>query len=238
MELTPQQLQFNAAMERYNSGGKYRFFGVAVSIMNLTLQGWLLYSTWPHRIGAAGQLIAILCAYLLTDFINGLVHIYMDNNDRYDSLVGPLIANFHLHHKIPLYKKNNLLIVYFNESGSKVWLVGFLAIVALLPEVTAIDPTVMQILVYTGILSSIAEVSHYLCHSSTSPTAIFLARIGLLLSKRHHAGHHLQDNTNYAFLNGFTDPLLNLIAARFYGGYKQNTDLHYAHYTVPDSESR
>lgn len=238
MELSPQQLRFNAAMERYNSGRTYKFFGVAVSIMNLSLQGWLLYSTWPHRIGAARQIIAILCAYLLTDFINGLVHIYMDNNDRYDSLAGPLIANFHLHHKIPQYKKNNLLLVYFNESGSKVWLVGFLAVVALLPGVTAIDPTVMQILVYTGILSSIAEVSHYLCHSSTLPTAMFLARIGLLLSKHHHAGHHLQDNTNYAFLNGFTDPLLNLIAAAFYKGYKQNTDLHYIHYTVPDSESR
>lgn len=225
-------------MERYNSGGGYKLFGTAVSILNLSLQGWLLYRTWPLQIGAARQIIAIICAYLVTDFINGLVHIYMDNNDRYDSLAGPLIANFHLHHKIPRYKKNNLLIVYFNESGSKIWLVGFLAAVALLPEVAAVDQTVMYILVYTGILSSIAEVSHYLCHSSTSPTAMFLARIGLLLSKRHHAEHHLQDNTNYAFLNGFTDPLLNLMAATFYRGYKQNTDLHYSHYTVPDSESR
>jgi len=238
VELSPQQLRFNAAMERYNSSGRYKFFGVAVSIMNLSLQGWLLYSTWPHRIGAARQIIAIICAYLVTDFINGLVHIYMDNNDRYDSLAGPLIASFHLHHKIPRYKKNNLLIVYFNESGSKVWLVGFLAAVALLSEVAAVDQTVMYVLVYTGILSSIAEVSHYLCHSSTSPTAMFLARIGLLLSKHHHAGHHLLDNTNYAFLNGFTDPLLNLMAATFYRGYKQNTDLHYSHYTVPDIESR
>jgi sterol desaturase/sphingolipid hydroxylase (fatty acid hydroxylase superfamily) len=101
-----------------------------------------------------------------------------------------------------------------------------------------VDPIVSYTLVYIGILSSFAEVSHYLCHTSTSALAGFLANIGLLLSKRRHARHHLEDNSNYAFLNGFTDPLLNLIAARFYKGYKHHTDLHYVNYSCADSESR
>lgn len=238
MELLHKQNQFNAAMERYNSCGMYKMVGTFVSITNMSLQLYLLNRIWPHAIGVAWQVISLSVAFLITDFVNGLVHMYMDNNDRYDSLAGPLIANFHLHHKIPQYKKHNLLIVYFNETGSKIWLVGYLAAIALLSGIYAVDPKIMFILVYVGILSSVAEVSHYLCHSSTSVIVLFLGKIGLLLSKQHHAGHHLKDNANYAFLNGVADPILNRISAKLYPGYKQTTDLHYARYAGLDTEKR
>ncbi len=229
-ELTDKQQQFNAAMARYNARAGYALFGTAVAVANVSLQAWLLWSLWPLRIGVGGQFIALVTAWVLTDFVNGLVHMYMDNNDNYDSLAGPLIANFHLHHKRPLYEVKSLPVVYFVETGSKVWLVPCLGAVALLMQLDGINPLLLHVLVYAGVLSSLAEVSHYLCHTSTSPVAIFLGNSGLLLGKRHHAVHHLQDNVSYAFLNGFTDPLLNLIAARFSRGYKRHTDLHYAAY--------
>lgn len=238
VELTAKQQQFNDAMELYTSRPAYRRFDTAVSVANISLQLFLLYRIWPLPISAAGQLMALAAAYLLTDFVNGLVHIYMDNNDRYDSIAGPLIANFHLHHKTPRYKKNNLLVVYFNETGSKVWLVAYLAAVVLLAGTLGSHPVMLAVLVYTGILSSVAEVSHYLCHSSTSVTAAWLAKAGLLLSKKHHAVYHLQDNANYAFLNGISDPLLNLIASAWFTGYKQTTDLHFAFYSGADGDSR
>ena len=225
-------------MERYTSKSRYRYLGLSVSFTNITLQCCLLYRVWSLSIGGGRQLLALLAAYILADFINGCVHMYMDNNDHYDSPVGPLIANFHLHHKIPQYRKNNLLVVYFMESGSKLWLVVYLLLVAFLQQVVQVDPTVIFTLVYIGIFSSIAEVSHYLCHTSTSSVAGFLASCGLLLSKRHHARHHLQDNAHYAFLNGFTDPLLNLVAGVCYKGYKQNSDLHYAGYVAVDTGTR
>lgn len=238
MELSAKQQQFNAAMALYTSQARYAVFGHLVSMANISLQLYLLYLVWPLSIGPVWQLLALVAAYLLTDFINGLVHMYMDNNDRYQSIDGPLIANFHLHHKTPLYTKRNLLVIYYMETGSKVWLVGYLLLVVALASLFEINSTVLYTLVYIGILSSVAEVSHYLCHSSLSPVALFLARIGLLLSKRHHAPHHLRDNNGYAFLNGFTDPLLNWIAARCCTGYKQHTDLHYANYKTADTESR
>jgi hypothetical protein len=145
-------------------------------------------------------------------------------------LAGPLIATFHLHHKTPRYQDNNVLIVYFNETGSKVWLVFYLAVVALLFHLPAINPILLYILTYFGILSSVAEVSHYLSHNSLSPAAMFLAQSKLLLTKRQHARHHLQNNISYTFLNGITDPLVNFIARRYFTGYKNNTDLHYATY--------
>lgn len=237
MDLSEKQKQFNIAMERFNSKRAYIWVGRIVSLSNVSLQIYLLYRIWPHSIGIPWQVFSILAAFVLTDFINGLVHMYMDNNDRYNLVAGPLVANFHMHHKIPRYKKNKLLVVYFNESGAKVWLVGYLLAVALLLELR-LDPVILYTLVYIGILSSVAETSHYLCHTSSARTSIFLGNIGILLSKRHHAKHHLEDNTCYAFLNGCTDPLLNFIAARLCKGYKQTTDLHYQHYVVTDNQER
>ena len=238
MDLAQKQKQYNAAMELFNTKSIYREFGYLVSLMNVSLQIYLIDLVRPYSIGIYWQLFAILAAYLLTDFINGLVHMFMDQNDDYDSIAGPLIANFHMHHKIPQYRKNNLIIVYFNESGSKVWLVAYLLAVLLLSDQLASYPVVLYIVVYIGILSSVAEVSHYLCHSSTAAASIFLGNVGLLLSKRHHSAHHLRDNNGYAFLNGFTDPLLDLIAARVSKGYKQTTDLHFAQYVVADNQER
>lgn len=235
MELRNKQEQFNVAIGLYNSKIRYKSLGVSVSIIIISLQFYLLSWILSQPIGADRQALSVLTAYFITDFINGLVHMFMDNNDRYDSLAGPLIANFHMHHKIPQYKKHNLFIVYFIESGSKIWLVGYLLLLFAIKEMYEVDSTVFHTLVYIGILSSVAEVSHYLCHSSCSTVAVFFGNIGLLLSKHHHARHHMQDNCNYGFLNGFTDPLLNQIASAFCKGYKNNTDLHYANYISVDS---
>jgi sterol desaturase/sphingolipid hydroxylase (fatty acid hydroxylase superfamily) len=238
LELSEKQTQFNAAMDRYQNLGRYRIFNNVVSLANISLQVYLLSRIWPQSIGLAWQLITLLLALVLTDFFNGLVHMVMDNNDRYDSLFGPFIANFHLHHKVMQYKKRNLIAVYYYESGSKVWLVGYLLAVSLLLGGSGAHPVALHVLVYVGILSSVAEVSHYLCHSSVSHLSLFLGDTSVLLQKRHHARHHLEDNKNYAFLNGWSDPLINLLAAAVYPGYKETTDTHYAHYSVESGERR
>ena len=231
MNLELKQKQFNAAMVLYENKKRYRLLGVGVSIINITLQIYTLLNVLKLSIGFGWQIASIIAAYLLTDFVNGLVHLYMDHNDRYESWAGPLIANFHLHHRTPRYQDHNLFVMYFTETGSKVWLVFYLAAVAVLFHLPGINPVLLYTLTYIGILSSVAEVSHYLSHNSMSTAALFLARIKLLLSKRQHARHHLQDNVSYTFLNGITDPLVNFIARRYFAGYKNNTDLHYATYT-------
>ena len=232
------QMQFNAAMGLYSSRGVYKGFGYLVAIAIISSQAVLVCLVVPHSIGLFAQLLIFVCAYLCTDFINGLTHMYMDHNDHYDSLAGPLIANFHLHHKIPKYKINPILIVYFVETGSKLWLVVYLAIVMAVLCMFPVNPFLAYFLVYVGILSSIAEVSHYLCHTSNSRLTLIFSKYGLLLSKKHHARHHLEDNVNYAFLNGWSDQLLNQIAKQFYPGYKNTTDRHYANYDTLNAESR
>jgi len=238
LNLELKQRQFNSAMELYTGKAIYQWTGVLVSTINVSLQIYLLYQSTHFPIDAAWRLAAVVAAFLLSDLVNGMVHMFMDNNDRYDSIFGPFIANFHMHHRTPMYKRNPLFVVYFNETGSKIWLVGYLVVLSILVGSIEMNPVLVHILIYFGILSSVAEVSHYLCHTSTSPIVMFLARIGLLLPKRHHAVHHMSDNRSYAFLNGFTDPLINLIAMKLCQGYKSRTDLHFAKYCGKGSDNR
>ena len=228
--------QFNAAMRLYEGRRRYKVFGKLVAAANVSLQAFLLYRASAHSLGPAGHLLVFALACLAADFVNGLVHMHTDCMDDYASIGGPLIAQFHLHHKRPRYKDSPLPLVYFNESASKVWLVPCLAASALLSFWPGVSPALLYGLAYWGVLSSAAEVSHYLAHNSRSPAAAALAHAGLLLDMRRHARHHLQDNVSYAFLNAFTAPLLDPIAAKFYPGYKNNTDLHYAGYDLPSAD--
>lgn len=233
---TTAQARFNAAMGLYHGRRRYRWFETLVATANVGLQVLLLVQVATRPSSLFAHALAFALAYVLADFLSGFVHLVMDGNDAYESVFGPLIANFHLHHKVPRYTKRPLWLVYFKESGSKVWLVPFLLAVMGLADV--LPGTLWLALAYTGILSSVAEVSHYLCHSSNSRVVKVLAAMGLLLSKRHHEPHHRLDNTRYAFLNGMTDGLIDRIARRWFPGYKQGTDLHYATYASPSSESR
>ena len=238
MNLELKQKQFNSAMELYESRKRYKLFSIFVSITNISLQIYTLSCALSLAIGFWWQIVSIIAAYLITDFINGLVHLYMDENENYESLAGPFIANFHLHHRTPRYQDKNLVIMYFNETGSKIWLVFYLVAVAILFHLPNINTVLLYTLTYIGILSSIAEISHYLCHNSNSAIVIFLIRIRLLLSKREHARHHVKDNVSYTFLNGITNPLVDFIAKMFFTGYKNKTDLHYAKYSGSNMSRR
>lgn len=236
--LTEDQKAFHDAMERYEAQSGYQFWSKGVSVINITLQLLLCYLILPVSITPIMFLFSLITAYLLTDFINGIAHMVMDNYGRYDSIVGPLVASFHLHHKNPRYKPNKLWKLYFNETGSKVWLVPFLMLFVWLIQSVQFSPFWLYTLLMFSILSSFAELSHYLCHNSNHPLVHLFSKMRLLLPKRHHAKHHLEDNKNYAFLNGVTDPLLNLIAKLFYSGYKEGTDKHFEHYIGAGTSNR
>ncbi|MBF0314080.1 MAG: hypothetical protein HQK52_11745 [Oligoflexia bacterium] len=229
------QQEFNSAMKRYEQDKAYFYFNKFISIAIIGLQAILIICVAKSDISCNAHLVILLMAYVLADFINGLIHMYMDNNDHYNWIGGPLVANFHLHHKKILYDKKPLPIVYFNETGSKVWLLPTLLLVVVLAWMHLISPALVAFFMYFGIFSSIAEVSHYICHMLNSPWAKLLGDLHILLSKRHHGKHHSADNKNYAFLNGMTDPLLNIIASKYFLGYKKNTDLHFSTYEISKS---
>lgn len=230
MQWDHKQVQFDAAMQRYDGGWAYLFFNKVVSWLNISLQIFLLILAVRLDIGLQWHIFAVVVAFVLADLVSGLVHLYMDHNDHYASIVGPFIAAFHLHHDTPRYTDRSLIHVYVDESGSKQWLVVFLLVLSFLFIFTATSPVLLCIGAYFAFFSSISEVSHYLCHNSRAKPVRLLQRLWILLPKKHHMQHHRIDNVNYAFLNGMSDPLINWIARNFFRGYRSGTELHTALY--------
>ena len=235
--LAVKQKEFNDAMEKYHNIKYYQLTYKIVSSINVGLQLVLLYILSTLSIPLVWVLPALFISYFLTDFINGLVHLYMDNNESYTSFYGAFISSFHLHHKMKKYKDNNLALVYFNESGTKFWLVFYLLFV-LGCSYLKVNEIILFIMILVGILSSVAEVSHYLCHNSNSKFVKILQKMGLLLSMKYHEKHHSEDNKRYAFLNGMSDFLIDKIANKFYHGYKNHSDKHFENYDGKDTSNR
>lgn len=226
--------EFALAMEKYKNQFFYIYTGVVVSVLIVFLQLMTLLHLFqaPIYTNPLMLILAFFTAYIITDFVNGLVHMYMDNNTNYTSLVGPFVCAFHLHHYKPTYTRRHPIKVYFCESGSKFWLLIYLFALTAIQKSTSLPYAFDVGLVSFGILSSVAELSHYWCHNATKKNKVIrsLQKYRLLLSKQHHVVHHRYDNMQYAFLNGMTDPLLNLISKYCYDGYKNNADKHIAAY--------
>ena len=219
--------QFNHAIEKYNSTPRYTQFEIFLSVIVILTQAlslFNLFETYSMQ-SLPGFLGTLVLAYVATDFINGLVHMMVDNNSHFTSIFGPFIAAFHLHHYKLRYQEKHPIKIYFYESGHKFWLVIYLLLLIYAQHNLHVSPNLNLGLVTFGILSSIAELSHYWCHQQHNNRMIlWLQKYRLLLSLKHHRLHHINDNTHYAFLNGISDPLLNLIARACYKGYKNRSD--------------
>ncbi|PJD93995.1 MAG: hypothetical protein CK426_06665 [Legionella sp.] len=225
--------EYTFAIERYINKRIYKQIERTVSFGIIGLQLMLALSfLWAHPLFNLQNALALIIAYVFADFINGLVHMYMDNNTHYTSFAGPFIAAFHLHHTKHRYQERPLFRVYFDESGTKFWLLGYLVLLALVQTVKPLNTPLYAGFLFFALFSSLAEVSHYWCHNATEENSciLWLQRHGILLSKAHHKAHHGSDNTQYAFLNGMTDPLINVIAGKYCKGYKNHADQHTKRY--------
>ena len=222
--------EFTQAIRKYLEHARYQHFETLVSFLIVILQAITLFNlVYAYEyISFLCFIFALIIAYVAADFINGLVHMYMDNNTHYISVVGPYIAAFHLHHAKYVYRIRHPLKVYFDESGTKFWLLLYLLFLMGIQLKFRLSVSFNIGLVTFGIFSSIAELSHYWCHNATEKNRfiLWLQNNYVLLSKERHKAHHCFDNIQYAFLNGATDPLINLIARCCYKGYKNYADKH------------
>jgi len=220
--------QFECAIEKYHSIAFYRQFEILLSVIVILTQGLSLFNLiQTYSMPSVPSLLGTLFfAYIATDFFNGLAHMILDNNRHFTSIVGPFIAAFHVHHHQLRYKETHPIKIYFYESGHKFWLVFYLLLLLYAQQKQCLSPNLNLGLVIFGILSSVAELSHYWCHQHRKNNRIVrcLQKYHLLLSFKHHHLHHVKDNTHYAFLNGVSDPVLNIIARICCKGYKNHSD--------------
>lgn len=222
------QEQYRVAMSKFERHRVYRNLGTVVASVIVMLQLCCLVML-PWSSASLAWIPLFILAYVLADFVNGVIHMIMDNTDDYTSVIGPLVAAFHRHHHVPRYRDRPVWLVFLAENSMKNWLavymVGLVAVFPYLPAEWAFT------LLMFSLLSSFAELSHYLCHNSTHRFVRALQSARIILHPEHHRLHHEADNTHYAFLNGMTNPVINFIAKRLYPeGYVNKTDAHSASY--------
>lgn len=226
--------EFKIAIEKYNKIPWYVRIEIAASCIIILLQIATTFALFESYTTTRIPVIlaTLIITYIATDFINGFVHMVVDNHANYTAITGPFVATFHLHHLKLTYQNKHPLKIYFYESGHKLWLVFYLLLIFIVQQTVNLNFCLNLCLVGIGVLSSIAELSHFWCHNTTQANTVIrcLQRCGILLSMKHHKIHHQKDNKNYAFLNGMTNPLLNLIARLFCKGYKNHSDKYVTEY--------
>lgn len=222
--------QFNHAMDKYLTYSAYKGFEKLTSFLIISLQvislAHLLYLYEPKPF--ISILFTLFAAFVAADICSGVVHMIMDNNTHYTSLIGPYVAAFHLHHAKYFYQVRPALKVYYDESGTKFWLLVYMIFLTIVQCSVDLNVLLNLGLVGFSLFSSLAELSHYWCHNATDENTfvLWLQNHGVLLSKEHHKTHHCSDNVQYAFLNGISDSLIDVIARTFYKGYKKHADQH------------
>jgi hypothetical protein len=221
------------ALDRYHQEAGYRWLGRATSMLVLAGQAMLLHASLQRPTGWAMGVVCVPLALFLADLVNGLVHLWMDHNSRYGGWTGPLVAAFHLHHARLRYEEKPLWRVYVHESGFKLWLPPVILIFLLMDKWFTLPAPLLRVVALSAILSSVAELSHFLCHNRDGRLLRRLGRMGLLLDKARHLRHHREDNVSYAFLNGWSDPLIDRLASWGFKGYKHGTDRHVEGWTPP-----
>ena len=64
-------------MQRYEDKKGYAIFSKVISVINVGFQFVIGYNVFKKGIGVGFAILAVVIAYLLADFANGLVQIYM-----------------------------------------------------------------------------------------------------------------------------------------------------------------
>lgn len=176
------------------------FFRVAPSILSSTL--W-----WV-------SLLAILCGYLLADFLAGTVHWIADHFFEPETpLLGPmLIAPFRAHHEDALEMTRH---DFFEVSGNNA-LVTLPLVVLLATRLPAADGVGQFFSVLGGSLTLALFVTnqfHSWAHSPSPPPLVrLLHSTGLILTPARHGHHHRNEHDRaYCVTSGWMNPLLDRI---------------------------
>lgn len=201
------------SFDRFNTTRVQSYFYITI----LTI-GYSLMSMSMHlmKFNVRIYLIVGILAYVLTDFVNGIIHMIVDNLTYDKGDIGALITGFHTHHDkdngIIRDKKYKHIHPFISNVGSKHWL----AILLYISLRIKLDERVHLGLFMFGVFSIFAEYSHYASHTIKDNSLInVLRRLGVMLKPDYHMIHH-DHGEYYAFLNGMTDPLINYISYVLY----------------------
>jgi len=142
----------------------------------------------------------------ISDFVSGLLHIFLDDYKGENPYIKPHALGFQNHHKNPKEFTERPIFTVFTETGQSVLLFNILNSYFLS----------FYFLIFTGLIN-IVQLSHYQAHcinhntfsKPVSDVFIFLQKYGLILSTDSHSKHHQTYDNNFCILTGWANPLLN-----------------------------
>ena len=239
-----------------------RLFAVRVAyvlfvLYHATIVGACLWRS-SSRSALAWKLATLLGCVVYTDFLTGLLHIYLDHRrcDLGDPIDMAAYAFRYDHHAYP---NNFFKFSSFFPSGSAniassvtgpatlvfhigLWYVGALYHTVLVDS--ALEHVLVFLMAFVA-CGTLCQTTHALAHeglqmrNSTLPkTVATLQRCGIILSPKAHSVHHKQEHDlNFCILNGWANPLLNTIAPAIFCAMRQAPG-HFQSTAVPGLHRR
>jgi len=179
--------------------------GIRIATTVSTTAGWICLA------------IVALTAYLLADFISGIVHWAGDTlGDTSTPILGKnFIMPFRYHHVDPKEITRHDFIET-NGNNCIVVLAPLVAAYLLLPGETSVRFFACTMMAFVALFVVATNQFHKWAHADSPPrAAVLLQRWGLILSKGHHDVHHTAPHhMHYCITVGWMNPVLN--RARFF----------------------
>lgn len=158
------------------------------------------------------NVIYLIGAAYFSDFISGLVHIYLDNSKvNYSETINDFYKiGFQVHHLYPNFQWSCHKEFQPHYEANTIFVLN---IVISIINVLTVNLTILHFTLY---LTLIMQMNHYWCHSIITkkhvPYIIHkLQDIGILLSYKTHSTHHKTYDNNFCLLTGWNDKLFNYI---------------------------
>jgi ubiquitin-conjugating enzyme E2 variant len=183
-----------------------------------TLLAWRIASEVRGFLGVAAVIGGALGGYLMADFVSGVIHWLADHygSESTPLVGGPFVRTFREHHRDPQAITRHDF-VETNGDSCIVTAPYLAAILVLWPAAPGIAPVafVHAFAIALGLGVVLTTQAHKWAHSANPPRFVrALQRWRLILSPRHHAGHHRGDHDScYCITTGWLDPVLAAIDA-------------------------
>jgi hypothetical protein len=172
-----------------------------------------------NHFNSAFDIVAVLGGIYYADFFTGLVHIYLDHKrivPNSTSVLDDTAEGFQYHHKKPLFFTQNR--AFYNPLGQfqiLVYLTTPVHLTTALVDFMTTGGHWFFIGMYTYIMvATVSQIIHGYSHKSIQDTPFIiltLQNLNILLSKKQHHIHHANGTFNFAIVNGWSNPFLNIL---------------------------
>jgi ubiquitin-conjugating enzyme E2 variant len=201
----------------HDYGRAHRALETGSIVFVLGALGWLAYRT-ATSLNGPGDIVwvalALLGAYLISDFISGFVHWAGDTvGDETTPVFGPNFVRPFRHHHVDQLDITRHDFIEVNGNNCIVVTPVLLLIIAVMPRATGAPFYTCVVVGATSFFVFCTNQFHKWAHMTNPPAFVRgLQRARLILSPEHHAIHHAAPQDKYYCITvGWMNPILHRV---------------------------